>query len=104
MIKLDSKKYEPMYDDNFPIWYKATNEDIENSLWVWEYDNDPFFELLTFEEVKAEFDGWTEEERKEYLQDDWDNPKYTIYIYMRDCMRNALSAVCGYKRRENKNE
>ena len=97
MIHLDNAKYQPTYDDSFPVYWKATDEQLRSALFNWEtFDTDTTFCIMTFEDIKADFDSWTDEERAEYLQES-NTPDYTVYDWMRDCMMNTLHAVTGWQ-------
>lgn len=96
------------YDVDFSnVWYgNITDEQIETSLFdsdTWDgVDNDSNWCLLTFDDLKAEFDRFAslspEKQLEEWGEDLPDN--YTVYDWIRDCMMNTLSVVKSIKRKE----
>ena len=101
MLKLDSTRYEIDIDREFPAYWKATNEQLESAI----YDSDAYDDsethycILTFEDIKADFDSWTPDLREIYLQDS-NTPDYTVYDWIRDCMMNSLSVISGFHKRK----
>lgn len=97
MIKLPRSYYDIEIDTEFPVYWKATDEQLESAL----YDSDAWdgseenYCILTFADIKADFDSWTPEQRHEYLQDS-DTPDYTVYDWIRDCMMNSLTVISGF--------
>ena len=97
MLKIDRSYYEPIYNDDFPVYWKATDSDLKTALFHFEvFDDDDHFAIVSFDDIKADFDSWTAEDRAEYLQDS-DTPDYTVFDWMRDCMMNTLHAVSGFR-------
>lgn len=99
MIKLPRSKYELIDDDDFPVYWKATDEQLMSATYdsdAWDSDCDEYYYILTFEDIKKDFDSWTPEERAEYLQDS-NVPDYTVFDWIRDCMMNSLSVIKGYR-------
>ena len=93
MIKLNRNLFDIELDDSVPYW-KTTEEQLRSSLFdsdVYE-DSDENFCILTFDDIRSDFDSWTPAERAEYLGD-CDTPNYTVYDWIRDCMMNSLSIV-----------
>ena len=95
MLKLNRSDYTIDLDDTFPVYWKATDEQLRSALYdsdAWGDDTEQYFYLFTFKDIEDDFSGWTPLERSEYLQDD-DTAEYTVYDWIRDCMMNSLSVV-----------
>ena len=95
MLKLNRHDYAVELDDSFPVYWKATDSQLESALYdsdAWGNDPEQYFYLFTFKDIADDFLGWTPSERTEYLQDD-DTPEYTVHDWIRDCMMNSLSVV-----------
>lgn len=90
MLKLKMTDYIVIYEKSFPHPYQATNEQLEKALYEWELwgNEEGYYYIVSFEDIKAEFEGWTEEERIEYGIEN-----YTIHDFIRECMRNVASVV-----------
>ena len=86
------------------VWYGSiTDEQIRSSLFdsdAWnDIDADKYWCILTFDDIRSDFESWTPEEREEYLGDD-NTEDYTVYNWIRDCMMNSLSVVKSITRKE----
>ena len=97
MLKLNRSDYAIELDDSFPVYWKATDSQLESALYdsdAWGNDPDAndYYYILTFDDILDEFESWSPETRAEYLQDD-DTPEYTVHDWIRDCMMNSLSGV-----------
>ena len=104
MLKLNRSTYELIPDELFPVYWKATDEQIRSALfdsdaWSNDPDADSYYYILTFDDIADEFNSWTPETRSEYLQDS-DTPDYTVYDWIRDCMMNSLSVIKGFRKIE----
>lgn len=96
------------YDVDFAnIWYgNITDEQIRSVLFESEtfgdVDHDSNWCLITFDDLRAEFDRFAsltpEEQIEEWGEDLPDN--YTVYDWIRDCMMSTLSVVESIKRKE----
>ena len=98
MLKLPRSDYEIVIDKSFPTYWKATNDQLESALYDSDIGEDEYYTILSFSDIKADFDSWTPEDRAEYLQDS-DTPDYTVYDWIRDCMMNSLCVVSGFYRK-----
>ena len=101
MLKLKMTDYDLIPDRSFPPYWMATDAELESAL----YDSDSagdegFYTILTFDDIRSDFNGWTPKERAEYLQDD-DSPDYTVHDWIRDCLMNSLSIIKGITRRKS---
>ena len=96
------------YDVNFSnLWYgDITDDQIRSALFeskaFGDVDHDNNWCLITFDDLRAEFDRFAsltpEEQIEEWGEDLPDN--YTVYDWIRDCMMNTLSVVESIKRKE----
>ena len=100
MKKLPISEYELDYHKSFPVYWKATDEDLRSTM----YDSDAcddaeeYYCILTFEDIEKDFNSWTPAQRAEYLGDS-NTPDYNVYDLIRDCMMNSLQAISGYHRK-----
>lgn len=104
MIKLSRSEYELIPDDSFPVYWKATDRELELATYdsdAWGNDADEYYYILTFEDIRNDFDSWSASDREEYLQDA-NTPDYTVYDWIRDCMMNSLSVISGYRKKVEK--
>ena len=100
MLKLKISDYDIEFDDSFPSYYDATDEQLESALYdsdCWDdetgmIDGTKYYCILTFDDIKADFESWTPEDRKEYLGED-DTDDYDVHNWIRDCMMNSLSVI-----------
>ena len=102
MLKLKRSDYNITLDDSFPIYWKATDEQLRSAVydsdaWTDDPDADRHYYILTFDDIRTEFESFTIEERIEYFQPD-DPESYTVYDWIRDCMMNSLSVVRSIER------
>ena len=58
MIKIDRSSYDLIYDEDFPVYWKATNEFLKTALFHFEaFDDEEHFAIVSFEDIKADFDS-----------------------------------------------
>ena len=86
------------------IWYGSiTDEQIRSSLFdsdAWnDIDSEKYWCILTFDDIRSDFESWSPEDRTEYLGED-NTEDYTVYDWIRDCMMNSLSVVKSITRKE----
>lgn len=104
MTILPIKNYDVDYAN---VWYgNITDEQIQSSLFesdCWDgVDNDNYWCLVTFEDIKNDFNQYyfmTPEEQSEVFGEPLAEG-YTVYNWIRDCMMNSLSVVESIKRKE----
>ena len=102
MIKLNRAEYELVFDETFPVYWKASDKELETAVYdsdAWGHDPENYYYIITFDDIRNDFDGWSEAEREEYLQDS-NTPDYTVYDWIRDCLMNSLAVIKGFKRKE----
>ena len=101
MLKLNRNLFDIELDYSVPYW-ETTDEYLRSSLFdsdAWEEADDDHYCILTFDDIRSDFDSWTPEERSEWLGDD-ETDDYTVYDWIRDCMMNSLAIVKTIKRKE----
>ena len=107
MIRLRRDEYEAdilrdFYDDRSVPYETA----LENAVYwadMWADDDDEYMYLVTFDEIKKDFDSWTPADRAEYLQGD-DTPDYTVYDWIDQCLWCSLWVINGYHRLTDRQE
>ena len=100
MMKLIRTKYEVVPNRDFPVYWKATNAQLRTALYESDadYDSEEFYCVLTFSDIREDFESWTPEERAEYLGDS-NTADYDVYDWIRDCMMNSLRVISGYHKK-----